>query len=74
MCYDYLEILHRQALDGIEQMKSAIDDADLELTKAILTGYVRQERFCDGLWESAVEDNRFLRILNRLEQLMIELK
>ena len=71
MCYDYLDIIHRRGLDGTEQMKSAIDDADLELTKAILTGYVRQERFCDGLWESAVEDKTFLRILKRLEQLAI---
>ena len=36
-------------------MNSAIDTADLELAKAILTGYVRQERFCDGLLESAIK-------------------
>jgi len=52
-------------------MKNSIDDADLELIKAIITGYVRQERFCDGLWASAVEDKVFLKILQRLKQLLL---
>ena len=73
MCYDYLDIIHKRGIDGIEQMNSAIDTADFELTKAILTGYVRQERFCDGLWESAVEDKTFLKILNRLQRLLSEM-
>ena len=53
-------------------MKSSIDDADLELLKAILTGYIRQERICDGLWATAVEDKAFLKILERLRQLSCE--
>nr|WP_282433899.1 DUF6508 domain-containing protein [Desulfitobacterium sp. LBE] len=73
MCYDYLDIIHKRGIDGTEQMNSAIDTADFELTKAILTGYVRQERFCDGLWESAVEDKTFLKILNRLQRLLSEM-
>lgn len=73
MCYDYLDIIHKRGIDGTEQMNSAIDTADFELTKAILTGYIRQERFCDGLWESAVEDKTFLKILNRLQRLLSEM-
>ncbi|WP_420490105.1 DUF6508 domain-containing protein [Neobacillus drentensis] len=31
-------------------LAAAIPTANLELLKAILTYYVLQERFCDGLW------------------------
>lgn len=74
MCYDYLDVIQKNGLDGIEQMNAALDNADLELTLAILTGYVRQERFCDGLWKSAVQDKTFLKILRRLESLMLEME
>jgi Family of unknown function (DUF6508) len=47
-------------------ISAAIPSADLELLKAILTYYVRQERFCDGLWAKAVKEKVFLRILYRL--------
>lgn len=73
LCYNYLEIIEQHGLEGTEEMNEAIDHADLELTLAILTGYIRQERFCDGLWESAVEDKTFLKILIRLERLMSEM-
>jgi len=69
ICYDYLEVIHKRGIKGGEQMINAIDTADLELLKALLTGYVRQERFCDGLWASAVEDKVFLKILKRLQNL-----
>jgi ADP-ribosyl-[dinitrogen reductase] hydrolase len=67
--YDYLDITNERDLHNTEQMIEAIDSANFELVKAILTGYVRQERFCDGLWASAVEDKAFLKILLRLQQL-----
>ncbi len=69
LCYDYLDVIQKYGLDNTAEMNVAIDNADLELALAILTGYVRQERFCDGLWESAVQDKMFLKILKRLEQL-----
>jgi ADP-ribosylglycohydrolase len=71
MCDNYPEVIHNRGLDNEEDMKNSIDDADLELIKAILTGYVRQERFCDGLWATAVEDKVFLKILQRLRQLLL---
>ena len=72
MCDNYLEIISNRGLQNEEEMICAIDDADFELTKAILTGYIRQERFCDGLWASAVEDKVFLKVLQRLRQFSSE--
>lgn len=69
ICYNYLEVIEKHGLHGTEEMNTAIEESDLELTLAILTGYIRQERFCDGLWESAVKDKTFLKILRRLEWL-----
>lgn len=70
LSYNYLEIIAQYGLDGTHEMKAAIEQADLELTFAILTGYIRQERFCDGLWQSDVEDKTFLRLLRRLANIM----
>ncbi|NLM45062.1 MAG: hypothetical protein GX201_13815, partial [Clostridiales bacterium] len=54
--YDYMNVIDRNNLENTEQINRAIDTADIELLKAILTGYIRQERFGDGLWEDAVRD------------------
>lgn len=53
-----------------EQINRAIETADIELLKAILTRYIRQERFQEGLWEEAVKDKVFLRILNRFSKVL----
>lgn len=74
ICYNYLEVIEKYGLHGIDEMNKAIEQSDLELILAILTGYIRKERFCDGLWESAVKDNIFLNILKRLEKLMSKIK
>ena len=68
--YDYLGIIDSKGIKGTREINGAIDGADMELLKAILTGYVRQERFCDGLWQDAVEDKVFLKILNRFNELL----
>ena len=49
-----------------------IDTADFRLLRAILTFFVRQERFCDGLWQGAVTDKTFYRILLRLKDFLPE--
>ena len=72
MCDNYLEIISNRGLQNEEEMISAIDNADFELIKAILTGFIRQERFCDGLWASAVENKVFLKVLQRLRQFSSE--
>lgn len=69
MSRNYMDIINSYGLDGDEQMIKALDTADLELTNAILTGYIRQERFCDGLWAEAVDKKIFLKILNRLKEI-----
>lgn len=70
ICYDYLNIIDSKGLEMTSKINNAIDDADIQLLKAIFTGYVRQERFCDGLWADAVEDKVFLKILNRFNELL----
>jgi hypothetical protein len=64
---DYLDYLHEQGIN--EDLSAAISTADLELLTSILTYYVRQERFCDGMWGAAVKEKVFLRILYRLKEL-----
>lgn len=66
---NYPSIIENQKLKSTEQISDAIDDANLELLSAILTSYIRQERFGEGLWAQAVEDKVFLKILRRLKQL-----
>lgn len=71
MSYDYLNVIESRGLKDTNKINNAIDDADMELLKAILTGYVRQERFCDGIWVDAVRDKVFLKILKRFCELLI---
>lgn len=66
---DYLEYIEERIKD--HDIPTAIPSADLELLKAILTYYVRQERFNDGLWARAARDKVFLGILYRLRDLTI---
>ena len=68
MSKDYLGIIDERGLNGSELI-DAIDHADLELLKALLTGYIRQERFGDGLWAQAVDNKAFLKILKRFDQI-----
>ena len=68
--YNYLVVLRSYNLHTMDQIESAIETADLELLKAILTGYIRQDRFKWGLWEYAVREKVFLRILNRFNEIL----
>ena len=47
-----------------------IDTADFRLLRAILTYYMRQERFQDGLWLVAVQNGSFSKVLHRLMTLL----
>ena len=64
---DYIETITRKMKGQSEISKEIIKSADLKFAKAILTQFVRGERFCDGTWYSAVKDNIFLSVLQRLE-------
>ena len=70
MC-NYVEILKKRNVDMTNITLDMIESSDLELTKAILTRIVRNERFCDGAWKTAVEGGYFLAILRRLEFLLL---
>ena len=71
MVYSYLDIIN-EAVPDMGLIDEYIDSADLELLKAILTGYIRQERFNEGLWEEAASQAVFLKILYRLRELIKE--
>ena len=45
---DYDEIIHSYGIGSEKQIIKSIDAADFELIKAIITRYIRKERFCDG--------------------------
>ena len=56
-------------LDGYTVVVARIETADYELVKAVLTHYVRGERFCDGTWAEAAIEGIFLALLKRLSVL-----
>lgn len=69
--HNYLDTIGAKGIKGNERLGiEIIESADLELIKAIMTYYVRQERFCDGLWYSAARDGIFLALLMRLNELV----
>ena len=67
---DYLEYIDKNKID-FDNIDEVIKESDIELLKAILTYYVRQERFCDGIWIKAIDEGVFLKILYRLNELII---
>lgn len=69
MSYDYLEIIENE-IGNVKEIDSYIRTADIKLLRAILTGYIRQERFNEGLWATAAKDKVFLKILNRFEEII----
>lgn len=72
MDYAYGATIQKYGLEMNDRLAGQIDTADLKLTKAILTCYIRQERFCEGLWGKAVKEGIFLALLKRLGTLLTE--
>lgn len=68
--HDYLKYFEQHSIDK-NDLSELIKTADFELLKAIITWYVRGERFCDGLWGSAIGHKVFLKILYRLQEIAI---
>ncbi len=68
MRQDYIEYL-KPYQAKMANPNNLIKSADFELLKAILTYYIRQERFGDGLWATAANEKIFLGILYRLKKL-----
>ncbi len=67
---NYTGTLEKHNLPMSDHLADFIDEANIDLVKAILTCYVRQERFCDGLWATAIKDKVFYKILMRLKHLL----
>lgn len=72
MDYNYGETIQKYGFSMNDSLAKQIETADLSLTKAILTCYIRQERFCEGLWEMAIKKGVFLALLKRLKFLLTE--
>lgn len=64
---DYLDYLKDNGQD--QDISKEIPSAEWEMLKSILTFYVRGERFSDGLWDTAVKEKVFLKILYRIREL-----
>lgn len=66
---NYLNTIQSYNLQTSEELESTLIHADYKLTVALLTYYVRQERFHDGFWAEAVENKIFLKLIKRLFEL-----
>jgi hypothetical protein len=65
--YDYLEVLEK--FGKIEDIESRIELESLDNIKALLTFYIRRERFGEGYILDAIDDGLILRILYRIREL-----
>lgn len=74
---DLIDIEYLSYLDSHipkeSNLSGYIENADSRLLRAIITYYVRQERFQEGLWLGAVQDGSFCKVLNRLKTLQIQI-
>ncbi len=68
MMEGYLDLL-KEKYGTENEANDIIKSADFDPLRAILTYFVRQERFCDGIWEQAVKDKIFLNILYKLKEI-----
>jgi hypothetical protein len=68
---EYFETLEKYNAEA-SKLTELIETADIKLLKAILTFYIRAERFSEGTWADAIEKKVFLRVLLRLEELVGE--
>lgn len=71
---NYMEIMNLEATGEIEleELVYGVETASYELTMAILTCIIVQEKFAKGLWHIAAKEGWFLKILQRLQELMDE--
>ncbi len=74
MVQNYNEIMNLEAMGEIELevLVYGIEQASYELTMAVLTCIVVQEKYAPGMWNIAAKEGWFLKILYRLQELMDE--
>lgn len=63
--YDYVSNIEKYCR-GSNKIHELIYDADISLLKSILTYYIRQDKFCDGMIAMAIDNNVFENILERI--------
>ncbi|WP_443138247.1 DUF6508 domain-containing protein [Piscibacillus sp. B03] len=63
-----MSVLEESDFD-VGNINGLLDSADFELTRAILTFLIRQERFGEGTWGEAAKEGHFLKVLERLKEL-----
>ena len=66
--FDYMTDRTRELVSDIDKLK----DASIDDVKAVLTWCSRGERFCDGLYESALKNGVIQAALRRLSSLFPE--
>jgi len=71
---NYIEIMNLEAMGEIELevLVYGIEQASYELTMAVLTCIIVQEKYAKGMWQIAAKEGWFLKILQRLQELMDE--
>ncbi len=67
---DYFKTLELYEIKRPPETIQYLESAPLPLVCAVLTWYIRGERFCNGLWCEAIENSAFLTILQRLKALI----
>lgn len=72
----YIDILNLEAMGEIELevLVYGLEQASYQLTMAVLTCIIVQEKYAKGMWKIAAEEGWFLKVLYRLQQLMDESK
>jgi len=74
MMDDYV-IYFKDRIGSSSDVISVIQNTnEFDILRAVLTYYVRQERFQEGLWGKAAEDKIFLTILLKMRDLNLEKK
>lgn len=70
MSYEYMDVLQANNIRlWSPEMETIVTTANIKLTLAVLSAYIRFERFRAGTWAEAIERNIFTRGLRHLAEL-----
>lgn len=69
--YSYKQTINNYGVElNIKDFKW-VEEAEREPLIAVLTHYIRGERFCDGMWASAAKSGLFAALIKRLAELLL---
>lgn len=71
-CYDALEVIHKRGYASVKEALSEIHCADLDLCSAILSVFVRTERFEEGFWNEIFQNGNLFTVLCKLKDLVYD--